>query len=106
MAQYLESRIEDPIWLEPNDISFLRTRIAEEEAFVQSFQSQIGELRAQISELTLQKDAKLVEIASIQNVLSPVRRVPLEILSEIFELVSAKHYQWDSGNVSEIFTLS
>ncbi|KAE9404434.1 hypothetical protein BT96DRAFT_989262 [Gymnopus androsaceus JB14] len=67
MEQYLsQSRIEDPIWLEPNEISFLRMRISEEEAL---------------------KDAKLVEIASLRNILAPVRRIPLEILTEIFELV-------------------
>ncbi|KAE9403080.1 hypothetical protein BT96DRAFT_917705 [Gymnopus androsaceus JB14] len=40
----------------------------------------------QISELTCRKDAKLTEITSLQNILSPIRRAPLEILSEIFEL--------------------
>ncbi|KAE9407297.1 hypothetical protein BT96DRAFT_754615, partial [Gymnopus androsaceus JB14] len=39
-----------------------------------------------ISELTHQKDAKLVEIASLENLLSPIRRVPPEIISEIFQL--------------------
>ncbi|KAE9404459.1 hypothetical protein BT96DRAFT_916810 [Gymnopus androsaceus JB14] len=80
MAQYLQSRIEDPIWLEPSDISFLRT--------------------SQISELT---HAKLVEIASLRNVLAPVRRVPLEILTEIFELVS-KDPRWKI--VPHMFILS
>ncbi|KAE9405913.1 hypothetical protein BT96DRAFT_987893 [Gymnopus androsaceus JB14] len=82
MAQYLQSRIEVPVWLEPNDISFLRTRISEAETLVQTFESRMDELRAQISELSRQKDAKLVEIASLRNVLAPVRRLPLEILSE------------------------
>ncbi|KAE9389366.1 hypothetical protein BT96DRAFT_1003316 [Gymnopus androsaceus JB14] len=41
---------------------------------------------AQIFALTRQKYAKLVEIASFRNILPPVRRVPLEILSVIFEL--------------------
>ncbi|KAE9404443.1 hypothetical protein BT96DRAFT_1072042 [Gymnopus androsaceus JB14] len=103
MAQYLQSRIEDPIWLEPNDASFLRTRISEEEVLVETFESQMDELRSQISELTLQKDAKLVEIASLQNVLAPVRRVPLEILTEIFDLVT-KGPQWEI--VSHLFILS
>lgn len=80
MAHYLsQSRIEDPIWLEPDEISFLQT-------VAQRIEDQIEELRAQISELTRQKDAKLAEITSVRNVLAPVRRAPLEILSGIFEL--------------------
>ncbi|KAE9382690.1 hypothetical protein BT96DRAFT_772510, partial [Gymnopus androsaceus JB14] len=39
-----------------------------------------------IDECIRKKDAALVEISSLRNVLSPVRRVPLEILSEIFQL--------------------
>ncbi|KAE9404442.1 hypothetical protein BT96DRAFT_417992 [Gymnopus androsaceus JB14] len=103
MAQYLQSRIEEPICLEPNEISFLRTRISEAEALVQTFESRMDELRAQTSELTLQKDAKLVEIASLRNVLAPVRRVPMEILTEIFELVP-ENCLWDI--VSHMFILS
>lgn len=52
MAHYLsQPRIEDPIWLEPNDISFLRTCISEAETAAQRAENQIEELRAQISEL-------------------------------------------------------
>ncbi|KAE9383443.1 hypothetical protein BT96DRAFT_1009167 [Gymnopus androsaceus JB14] len=106
MAQYLsQSRIEDPVRLEPNEISFVRMRISEEEELVQSFDSRMDELRAQISKLTLQKDAKLVEIASLRNVLASVRRVPLEILTEIFELVLGNR-QWRSDIVPHIFRLS
>lgn len=90
MACYLsQPRIEDPIWLEPDHISFLQARISEAETAVQKI-SQIEQSKAQspaqISEFARQKDAKLVEIASLRNVLAPVRRAPLEILSEIFEL--------------------
>ncbi|KAE9399816.1 hypothetical protein BT96DRAFT_939133 [Gymnopus androsaceus JB14] len=80
MARYLSKhRIESPICLEPNDVSFLRTRLSETETKVESLENQI-------SELTRQKDAKLVDIASFRNILAPVRRIPLEILSEIFKL--------------------
>ncbi|KAE9404873.1 hypothetical protein BT96DRAFT_916547 [Gymnopus androsaceus JB14] len=80
MAQYLsQQRIERPIWLEPTDISFLRARLSDVEG-------QVENLESQISELTRQKDAKLVEISSLKNVLSPIRRVPSEILSEFLEL--------------------
>ncbi|KAE9395954.1 hypothetical protein BT96DRAFT_825505, partial [Gymnopus androsaceus JB14] len=80
MAQYLnQSRIEGPIWLEPIDISFLQTRLSEAE-------TQASALEKQISKLTRRRDAKLVEVASLRNVLSPIRRMPVEILSEILEL--------------------
>ncbi|KAE9407235.1 hypothetical protein BT96DRAFT_787298, partial [Gymnopus androsaceus JB14] len=49
-------------------------------------EARVENLEAQISELMHQKDAKLVELASFRNILSPVRRIPVEILSEIFEL--------------------
>ncbi|KAE9407180.1 hypothetical protein BT96DRAFT_1014292 [Gymnopus androsaceus JB14] len=118
MSQYLlEDRIEEPVWLEPIDISFLRERISETETQVESLQNQMSEVKraheayieeqitlepnevsflesrmsesetqAQISELTRQRDMKLVELASFRNILSPVRRIPVEILSEILEL--------------------
>ncbi|KAE9399819.1 hypothetical protein BT96DRAFT_975687 [Gymnopus androsaceus JB14] len=80
MARYLSKhRIESPIWLEPNDVSFLRTRLSKTETKVESLENQI-------SEMTRQRNAKLVEIASFRNILAPVRRIPLEIISEIFEL--------------------
>ena len=72
MARYLShTRIEGPAELEPCDISFLRVRIFDAE-------TQIESIEAQISELMSQKHAKLVEIALLKNILSPVRRVPLE----------------------------
>ncbi|KAE9407239.1 hypothetical protein BT96DRAFT_150934 [Gymnopus androsaceus JB14] len=80
MSQYLsQNRIEEPIWLEPIEISFLQKKISETE-------SQVESLEAQISELTCQRDSKLVELASFRNIIAPIRRIPMEILSEIFEL--------------------
>ncbi|KAE9404918.1 hypothetical protein BT96DRAFT_1016054 [Gymnopus androsaceus JB14] len=38
------------------------------------------------TETLIRGHAKLVEIASLRNLLSPIRRVPTEILSEFFEL--------------------
>ncbi|KAE9399804.1 hypothetical protein BT96DRAFT_881805, partial [Gymnopus androsaceus JB14] len=96
MARYISHpRIEDPIWLEPDDTSFLRARISEAEMQVESLESQI-------SELTHRRDAKLVEIASLRNILAPVRRIPLEILSEIFSLSCIPdHGVWrDNFNLS------
>ncbi|KAE9407237.1 hypothetical protein BT96DRAFT_809769, partial [Gymnopus androsaceus JB14] len=69
-----EALIEEQITLELSEISFLESRMSKTEP------------RAQISELTRQRDAKLAELASFRNIFLPVRRVPVEILSEIFEL--------------------
>ena len=53
VTRYLaQPRIEDPIWLEPSDVSLLRTRISEAEAELQSIDGEISE------------SAKLAEIAS------------------------------------------
>ncbi|KAE9382604.1 hypothetical protein BT96DRAFT_1010350 [Gymnopus androsaceus JB14] len=80
MAEYLSRpRIEGPIWLESSDISFLQTQLSETETHIE-------DLEKQISELMRQKDAKVLERDSIQNILSPIRRAPVEILSEILEL--------------------
>lgn len=79
MAQYLSQCLDGPIWLDHADISVLQTRIL-------GLEAQIENIEAQISELICQKEAKVAEIASVRNVLSPIRRVPLEILAEIFEL--------------------
>ncbi|KAE9408735.1 hypothetical protein BT96DRAFT_669758 [Gymnopus androsaceus JB14] len=61
-------------------MSFLRTRISDIENQVQSIDHQI-------SQLIQLKDAKTAEIALLRNIFSPIRRLPLETLSEIFEHV-------------------
>jgi hypothetical protein len=82
MAQYLsQTRIEGPIWLSPQDISFLRVKITEAE-----YRINLIEQQPSSPELKLQKDAKLGELSSFRNILSPIRRIPLEILSDIFEI--------------------
>ncbi|KAE9389033.1 hypothetical protein BT96DRAFT_774503, partial [Gymnopus androsaceus JB14] len=50
-----------------------------------------------ISELTRRKDEQLIEIASFRNILSPIRRIPLELLSEIFELSCVPEDGWKSS---------
>ncbi len=80
MAEHLSQRIEGPVWLSPEDRSSIQTRILGAEAFAAS-------LGTQISELNLRRDAQLAEIASLRDLVDPVRRMPVEILSEIF-----KHY--------------
>ncbi|KAF9036002.1 hypothetical protein BDP27DRAFT_1245452, partial [Rhodocollybia butyracea] len=51
------------------------------------------------SELTNLKDLKVVRIASLQNILTPICRMPLEIVSEIFMVYcSINHmYRWRGG---------
>ncbi|KAE9389036.1 hypothetical protein BT96DRAFT_769361, partial [Gymnopus androsaceus JB14] len=48
-------------------------------------------------ELTRRKDEQLVEIAFLRNILSPVRRMPQELLSEIFELSCVPEDGWKSS---------
>lgn len=88
MAQYLsQPRIEQPIWLEPSESSFLISRLAEAKTHLETLEDQLKQADdAPISELTHQRDVKLVQIASIHNILSPIRRIPVEILSRILEL--------------------
>ncbi|KAE9394784.1 hypothetical protein BT96DRAFT_179382 [Gymnopus androsaceus JB14] len=72
LAQYLSKpRIEGPLWLNPVDIPFLRARLLKAETRLESLEAQISEV--------------LDERALLRNVLAPVRRVPSEILSNIFE---------------------
>ncbi|KAE9408790.1 hypothetical protein BT96DRAFT_913896 [Gymnopus androsaceus JB14] len=88
MSQYLsQTRIEEPTWFEADDILFLRNRISEAETQLESLDGQID-----------QRDAKLVDIAACQNVLSPIGRVPLEILGEIFCLSCSPDYIWRASH--------
>ncbi|KAE9398851.1 hypothetical protein BT96DRAFT_994552 [Gymnopus androsaceus JB14] len=103
MSHYLfQTRIEEPIYLEPRDMSFLRTRVSEAETQAENFECQIRAYEAQISELMRHRDARLVEIASCRNILSPIRRMPLEILSKIFQLSCLP----DDGTWSHRYNLS
>ena len=80
MAQYLsQACIEGLIWLEPHNISLLQTQLSEAKTDTEA-------LKKQISELTRQRAAKLVEVASLRNILSPIHWIPVEVLSEILEL--------------------
>ncbi|KAF9067701.1 hypothetical protein BDP27DRAFT_1364751 [Rhodocollybia butyracea] len=75
MAKYLSQRIEGPIWLEKAEISFLRAKISEAEP-------EMKNLDADKFDLTLH--SRTDELKKLKNILSPIRRVPLDILSEIF----------------------
>ncbi|KAE9389037.1 hypothetical protein BT96DRAFT_1025197 [Gymnopus androsaceus JB14] len=103
MAHFLsQPRIDGPIYLGPGDISFLRAQISEAESQVESLEKGLKRLyeEPKISELELElerrKKEKLVEIASFQNILSPIRRAPQELLSEIFELSCVLEGSWKS----------
>ncbi|KAJ4481750.1 hypothetical protein C8J55DRAFT_549251 [Lentinula edodes] len=89
IASYLfQSRIEGPVWLEPEEIALLHARRSEAE-----FEATSLSALKDANEKSLRRaDAKLSEIALIQNILSPIRRLPLEILSQIFEHVCLPKY--------------
>ncbi|KAF9067698.1 hypothetical protein BDP27DRAFT_1364749 [Rhodocollybia butyracea] len=59
----LSQRIEGPIWLEKDEILLLKAKISD-----------------------AQKKRRKDELAKLKNVLSPIRRAPLDILSQIFVL--------------------
>ncbi|KAJ3854787.1 hypothetical protein EV368DRAFT_80254 [Lentinula lateritia] len=93
IASYLfQSRIEGPVWLEAEEIALLRARRSEAESEAASFSDHSGALKDANEESLRRQDAKLSEIALIQNILSPIRQLPLEILSQIFEHVCLPKY--------------
>ncbi|KAJ4471558.1 hypothetical protein J3R30DRAFT_3526585 [Lentinula aciculospora] len=79
MAQYvLQPRIEDiPICLSPADISFLQTRIS-------SIEMEAARLQTDIFRLKCQLKVNRQALAVIHNILAPIRRLPSELLSNIF----------------------
>ncbi|KAJ3894020.1 hypothetical protein GG344DRAFT_74506 [Lentinula edodes] len=92
IASLFQSRIEGPVWLEAEEISLLRARRSEAESEAASLSDHSGALKDAYEKSLRQEDAKLSEIALIQNILSPIRRLPLEILSQIFEHVCLPKY--------------
>ncbi|KAF9067697.1 hypothetical protein BDP27DRAFT_1296055 [Rhodocollybia butyracea] len=76
MAKYLSQRIE---WLEKAEISFLKAKISDGETEIENLN-----LKTRKSRLTLQH--RIDELEKLKNALSPIRRVPFDILSEIFIL--------------------
>ncbi|KAJ3925147.1 MAG: hypothetical protein NXY57DRAFT_122215 [Lentinula lateritia] len=81
MARYLsQSRIEGPVWFSPQEKTILQSYISKADQEIQSLDSQI-------EKLTRDKDIQFAVRASVKNILSPVRQIPNEILSKVFELV-------------------
>ncbi|KAF9064940.1 hypothetical protein BDP27DRAFT_1366834 [Rhodocollybia butyracea] len=77
MAKYLSQRIEGPIWLDKDEIFVLKAKISDAE-------TEMENLKTSKSDLTLQ--CRKDEVEKLKNILSPIRRVPLDILSEILIL--------------------
>ncbi|KAE9391947.1 hypothetical protein BT96DRAFT_924987 [Gymnopus androsaceus JB14] len=83
-------RIEE---LGSKEISSIQTQISETETQIETFDDQMNELKRvyeahwQVSELMLQKQAKLDKIESLRNTLSPIGRLAVELLAVIFEAV-------------------
>ncbi|KAF5365151.1 hypothetical protein D9757_011775 [Collybiopsis confluens] len=72
-----QRRIEGQIFLDQNERVSINIEISKAE-------DEIERLESKISELQRQKASKLVELSFLHNVLAPIRRIPPEILSEIF----------------------
>ncbi|KAJ3899258.1 hypothetical protein F5879DRAFT_977399 [Lentinula edodes] len=81
MAHYLsQTQIQEPVWLSPVDKAILQSHVTTAE-------TEIKNLDSQIEKLTRDKDTQIASLAFIKNILTPVRRIPNEILSGIFEFV-------------------
>ncbi|KAF5389960.1 hypothetical protein D9757_003563 [Collybiopsis confluens] len=84
-----QPRIEGPIYLSADDLLFLQNRISAAEHQIMVLEKHVRETLTR----ELKKQAKKIEILLLKNILSPIRRVPVEILSLIFELAcSSLHF--------------
>lgn len=81
MAYYLsQTQILGPVWLSSVDKAILQSHVT-------AAKTEIRNLDSQIEKLKRDKDTQIASLAFIENILTPVRRIPNEILSEIFELI-------------------
>ncbi|KAJ3862300.1 hypothetical protein EV359DRAFT_83455 [Lentinula novae-zelandiae] len=91
MAQYLSRpQIEGfGIWLDKAEKSFLKKRIFRLENHIDGLDDQLDELKrayeARRTPLLQERAAKLYEHNSVVNLLAPIRRLSLDVLSEILE---------------------
>ncbi|KAJ3917894.1 hypothetical protein F5877DRAFT_79492 [Lentinula edodes] len=91
MAQYLSRpQIEGfGIWLDKAEKFFLKKRISRLENHIDGLDDQLDELKrayeARRTPLLQERAAKLYEHNSVVNLLAPIRRLSLDVLSEIFE---------------------
>ncbi|KIK61223.1 hypothetical protein GYMLUDRAFT_43299 [Collybiopsis luxurians FD-317 M1] len=96
LEDYLsQPRIEGPVFLDQNDLIFLRARISALEAMLHGPKGKTNEPKQQCevktSAIKRQKSTLSTEIASWRNILSPIRRVPAEVLLEIFKELAHLH---------------
>lgn len=107
MAQYVSSDIIVPTWPKEDEIFFLQTQLCELEAQAELLGRNIYAMNP------LYRDPEMLpflsqEITLRENTLSPICRVPPEILSRIFELscIPDEGYKPNSKICVEIYTLS
>jgi hypothetical protein len=80
MAQYLSlPRIEGPIWLTPKEITTNKALISDAQEQLITLENRVNKDGARDFKLSL-KDLKIVEIASLQNILASIRWMPSEIV--------------------------
>ncbi|KAE9386716.1 hypothetical protein BT96DRAFT_512890 [Gymnopus androsaceus JB14] len=113
MAQYLSlRRIEGPISLTPAEIFFLRHQLSETEDQKAVLEKEIKSFDSddlEIQLLDIQKNVKEKAITSLRNVLSPIRRIPPEILFKILQfscLPEDGMYKADCEVTRRTFTIS
>jgi len=70
--------------LSDDDIPEAKKLLAAEMDAVQCLEEQIKELEANLDALKAQHDQRVANVRTYQSLLSPVRRIPAEILSDIF----------------------
>ncbi|KIK50176.1 hypothetical protein GYMLUDRAFT_65383 [Collybiopsis luxurians FD-317 M1] len=83
-------RIEDPVFLTPDDVLFLQTQIVDIECQMTQFKKEALEHLKESSQVTAiehRQEAMHTRILLLKNVLAPIRHIPFDILFLIFELV-------------------
>lgn len=71
--------------LSPDKIASIQAQISQTETQIDTLNDQINELNRATHNALEQKKAKLDLISSLRDVLSPIRRIPVDVLAEIFE---------------------
>ncbi|KIK60336.1 hypothetical protein GYMLUDRAFT_261352 [Collybiopsis luxurians FD-317 M1] len=84
-------RLEGPVWLSAQDKISVQLHILEAEQHVSNLRTLMITMNVRQDsplhkEVVNQLNETLDEIAQLRNILSPIRRVPLEILTEIFRI--------------------
>ncbi|KIJ25371.1 hypothetical protein M422DRAFT_785588 [Sphaerobolus stellatus SS14] len=77
-------------WSSYTNKQSLHATIEEQTKIVSGLEWKIVELKAQVESLEKAKDAANKKIQNARTLLTPIRQIPVEILSEILCLVEAK----------------